>query len=241
MEPEAEKNLWAERDPAGGCRVLSVSPEGAGETLAVTLTLPATVAKAYGLETASPAEPAARVKLHILVEQYAELDLRRGELTAEQAEAVLEAGRLCDAIRRGLSLLQYGDQSPRQLARKLTARGISRDTAAAAVEYLSEKGYVREDDTARLRAEQGVRKLWGPHRIREDLRAHGFSPDATEEALEGLAEVDWIENCAAAIRKRYGEIPSDRQQRQKLMAAVLRLGYDSETVKDALRLILGGK
>ncbi len=222
MELETEKNGCAELDADGACRILSVSPEGEGETLAVTLMR----------------EDGEKLRIHILVEQYADLGLRRGKLPPEQTDALLEAGRLCDAIRRGLSLLQYGDQSPRRLADKLTARGIPRETAAAAVEYLSAKGYIREDDTARLRAEQSVRKLWGPRRIREDLRAHGFSAEATEEALEGLSEVDWAENCAAAIRKKYREVPADRQQRQKLMAAILRLGYDSETVKDALRMIL---
>ncbi len=222
MSAETEKNGGSELDGGGVYRILSVSPEGEGETLAVTLM------RGDG----------AKRRLHILVEQYAELGLRRWELSSEEAEALLEAGRLCSAIRRGLSLLQYGDQSRRRLADKLTARGISREVASAAVEYLSEKGYIREDDTARLRAEQGVRKLWGPLRIREDLRAHGFASDAIEEALEGLSEVDWVESCAAAIRKKYGEIPADRQQRQKLMAAVLRLGYDGETVKEALRMIL---
>jgi SOS response regulatory protein OraA/RecX len=56
--------------------------------------------------------------------------------------------------------------------------------------------------------------------------------------MDSLAEVDWVENCAAAIRKKYCVIPEDRGARQKLMAAVLRLGYDSETIKDALRSVL---
>ena len=222
MSAETEKNGCAALDDGGVYCILSVSPEGEGDTLAVTL-------------MRSDGE---KRRLHILVEQYAELGLRRGELTSEEAEALLEVGRLCHAIRRGISLLQYGDQSRRRLGDKLTARGISREVASAAVDYLSEKGYIREDDTARLRAEQGVRKLWGPRRIREDLRAHGFSIEATDEALEGLCEVDWTENCAAAMRKKYGEIPEDRQERKKLMAAVLRLGYDSETIRDALRMLL---
>ena len=202
--------------------ILSVAPEGEGEILAVTLL------RSDGKQ----------LRLHILVEQYTDLGLRQGELSPEQAEALLDAGRLCDAIRRGLSLLQYGDQSRRRLADKLVSRGMSREIAAAAAEYLAEKGYIREDNSARIRAEQGVRKLWGPRRIREDLRAHGFASEAVEDAMDSLAEVDWVENCAAAIRKKYCVIPEDRGARQKLMAAVLRLGYDSETIRDALRSIM---
>ena len=222
MEAETEKVLSSVLDAVDVHRVLSVSPEGEGDTVAVTLL----------------GRDGEELRLHILVEQYAELGVRVGTLSPSEAEALREAGRLCHAIRRGLALLQYGAPSSRRLADKLVARGVSRDTAAEAVAYLAERGYIREDHTARLRAEQGVRKLWGPRRIREDLRAHGFSPEAVEEALEELSEVDWEENCAAAIRKKYRVIPEDRQERQKLMAAILRLGYDSETVRDAVRMIL---
>ena len=134
--------------------------------------------------------------------------------------------------------VKYGDQSARRLAYKLTAKGVDRDTAARATAYLAERGYIHEDDTATLRAEQDLRKGWGERRIREDLIAHGFTREAVEEAIESLSDVDWVENCAAVIRKKYGEIPEDKGERQKLMAAMMRLGYDADTVKAAARRIL---
>lgn len=222
MLVEIEKNGREAIDTEELYCVGAITPEGEGEILSVSL-------------LRSDGE---RLHLHILVEQYTDLGLRQGELSPEQAEALLDAGRLCDAIHRGLSLLQYGDQSRRRLADKLVSRGMSREVATAAAEYLAEKGYIREDNSARIRAEQGVRKLWGLRRIREDLRAHGFASEAVEDAMDGLAEVDWVEKCATAIRKKYRVIPEDRGARQKLMAAVLRLGYDSETIKEALRSIM---
>lgn len=213
--------------PAEGCRVLSVTPEGEGETVSVVLILP-------------PAEGGKprRIQLHLLTEQYATLHVQVGEVSPEQADVFLEAGKLCAAIRRGMGLLKYGDQSARRLASKLVAKGIDRETAKAAAEYLSEKGYIREDDTARLRAEQGVRKGWGPRRIREDLWAQGFTADATEDALEALSEVDFSENCAGVIRKKYGSVPADRTERQKMTAALMRLGYDSDDIREAMRRVL---
>jgi hypothetical protein len=68
-----------------------------------------------------------------LVEQYAELKVQTGTVTPAYAETLLDAGRLCGAIRRGMALLQYGDQSARRLAYKLTAKGVDRDIAARAV------------------------------------------------------------------------------------------------------------
>ena len=111
---------------------------------------------------------------------------------------------------------------------------MDRETAAAAVAYLAAKGYIHEDSTAALRAEQGLRKGWGERRIREDLCAHGFSREAVEEAMESLSDVDWAEACAAVLRKRYGEIPAERGQRQKLIAAMMRLGFEAEDIRTAM-------
>ena len=213
--------------PPDTCAVLSVTPAWEGETVTVVLALPDPGGKR-----------AQRVSFHLLVEQYAELGVKAGEITPEEADTLLDAGKLCGAIRRGISLLGYGDQSARRLAYKLTAKGIDRDTAARATVYLTEKGYIREDDTAALRARGGVSKGWGERRIREDLMAHGFTREAVEEAMEDLADTDWVENCAAAIRKKYGEIPEDKGERQKLIAAMMRLGYDTDTVREAMREIL---
>ncbi len=213
--------------PADGYHVLSVTPEGEGETVAVVLSLP----------NAEGGKPS-RVKLHLLVEQYADLGIKVGGLTHEEADILLTAGKLCAAIRRGMGVLAYGDQSARRLASKLVAKGIDRETATAAAAYLAEHGFIREDDTARLRAEQGVRKGWGPRRIREDLWAQGFTPDAAEDAMEALSEVDFSENCAAVIRKKYGSVPEDRPARQKMVAALMRLGYDSDEIREAMRKVL---
>lgn len=213
--------------PPDTCAVLSVTPAGEGETVTVVLALPDPEGK-----------KAQRVSFHLLVEQYAELGVKTGEITPEEADTLLDAGRLCGAIRRGIALLGYGDQSARRLAYKLTAKGVDRDTAARAVAYLTEKGYIREDDTATLRAEQDLRKGWGERRIREDLMTHGFTREAVEEAMESLSDTDWVENCTAAIRKKYGEIPEDKSERQKLMAAMMRQGYDTDTVREAMREIL---
>ncbi len=207
-----------------GYAIRSVRPEGEGETVAVVLSVPGEAG-------------AERVKLHLLVEQYAELGIRPGVVDEMTADALLAAGRLCAAVKRGMNLLAYGDRSARRLVYKLTAKGVERAVAEEAAAYLSEKGYIREDDTARRRAEQGLRKQWGPRRIREDLRAQGFTADAVDEAMETLADVDFEAACAAVIRKKYRAVPADRADRQKLMAALMRLGYDGDTIRAALRRV----
>ena len=175
--------------------------------------------------------------VRLLVEQYAALSPKQGALTPERADALFCAGRLAEAVCRAASLLQYGDQSGRRLVYKLTARGIDRAIAEEAVAYLADKGLIAEDRGAVRRAEQDARKLWGPRRIREDLRAQGYERDAIEAAMLALedAEVDFARNCALVIRRKWGALPADRVARAKCRAALLRLGYEAETVREAER------
>ena len=224
--------------------ILSVTAEGAGETMTVVLALPRE-------DGANEGGKPRRVRVSLLPEQYADLRaegiaMTAGGLSPEQAEALLAAGALCDAIRRGLGLLQYGDRSARRLASGLIAKGVARDTAEEAAAYLARKGYIREADTALLRAGQNVRKGWGPRRIREDLRAHGFEGDAVEQAMESLEDVDFVDACAAVIRKKYSSIsftgsgrdertPERQNDLRKMTAALMRLGYDMEHIRGAVR------
>ncbi len=202
--------------------ILSVTPEGEGETVAIVLRTPASA----GGE---------KRKLHLLVEQYTDLSVRTGIIDPETADALLAAGRLCAAIRRGMHLLAYGDQSARRLVFKLTAKGVDRASAEAAAAYLTERGYIREDTAARLRVEADLRKGWGPRRIREDLRANGFTPEAIDDAMQCTLDCDFEEMCASVIRKKYRSVPGGRAERQKMIAALLRLGYDMEVIRAAMR------
>ena len=145
-----------------------------------------------------------------------------------------EEDPLRKAIQKGLDILARGDLSARRLAEKLMEKGCEREMAIHATKYLMEKGYLREKETACRFAEQGKGKGWGPHRISEDLRAKGFAPKALQGALDSLADTDWVEACARVMAKRYREVPEDRAGRQKRIAAMMRLGYDAETVRRAM-------
>lgn len=222
--------------------ILSVTPEGSGDMIAVSLAIPSRdIADTTEERTAPPPKPR-RVRICLLVEQYAELRsegicLECGDISEEHAARLTDAGALCEAIRRGMAALQYGDRSARRLIHSLTAKGVTRERAEAAVAYLIRKGYIREEDAARHRAGCDLRKGWGPRRIREDLRAQGLESEAVEAAMEELSEVDFRENCARVIRKKYGKLPTDRGERQKMTAALIRLGYDSEHIRGAARLL----
>lgn len=187
-----------------------------------------------------------RREIPVTVEQYAALSLRQGALTPEQGRALMQAGDLCLAVRKGMELLGYGDMSARRMVYKLTARGVTRETAGEAAAWLQAHGLLREDDAALRRAAQDARKLWGPRRILQDLRAQGYSAEAASAALDALTgadldpdeplpsdAVDFLINCETAIRKKFGGVPEERDERRKMTAALIRLGYDTDVIREA--------
>lgn len=187
-----------------------------------------------------------RQRIPLMAEQYAGMGVSVGSISVEEAARLTEAGQLCRAIRKGMELLGYGDLSVRRMVWKLTVRGADRETAAGAATYLKEKGFLREESAAERRAEQGARKLWGPRRIRQDLMAQGYEEAAVQAAMEALSDpenpetTDYIANCATLIRKKYGEVPADRQERQRMLAGLTRLGYTYEQVREAARMVSEG-
>lgn len=158
------------------------------------------------------------------------------------AASPAEEDPLQAAIRAGLNLLGFGDRPARRLLSELKAKGFDGEVAQAAVERIVAMGYIREGSAAESRIRQNLRKGWGARRIREDLRARGYSPEVIEEATAAaLAEVDPAEACAAVIAKKYGGVPADQGERRKMTAALLRLGYESGEIREAMRLLRRGE
>ena len=176
----------------------------------------------------------------ISVNDCADLRLCAGDCTEEQYDAVAYAASRYAARRRGLSLLAYGRCSEKALCRKLCARGIEREIAAEAAASLARDGFLDDSADALAEAERGVTKLWGALRIAAALRNKGYDDDSVRDALASLEDngVDFVENCAALIRKRFPKLPSDPKEKQKMYASLARMGYTAAEIRDAVRRCL---
>ena len=138
-------------------------------------------------------------------------------------------------VQRALGLLVRREHSRKELTRKLAARGVEADEAAAAVERLAGEGW--QDDTrfaeslVRGRAASG----YGPLYVRAELVTHGLSSDAIAAALEGF-EGDWTDNARDLVRRRFGPAgPLDLAQRRKAAALLARRGFDGDSIRAATR------
>ena len=174
-----------------------------------------------------------REHLALMTARLAQLP-KVGAISAEELEDLRREAGVCAAIGAGLRCLGAGGSSKRRLVEKLRLRGFDFETAAAATEALSEKGYLREEESALREAEKGLSKLWGDRRILADLSAKGYHGGALKYAEARLRSEDSVARCAQLIRKRRMAAPRDEGEMRKFFAALVRYGYTPEEIKKAL-------
>ena len=174
---------------------------------------------------------------YILPEQYAALKLRRGEIDTDTVDALEEASKLSEAIRKGLHLLSYGAQSEKVLKHKLRARGFDPEIAAAAAAHLGRLGLMDESADAMRVALSCRRKHWGMRRILSHLFEKGYPESVIRAVQAELEEEDFVPDCVELILSRYRGAPDGREEKQKMTAALMRYGYSLGEIRRAIDLV----
>ncbi len=169
----------------------------------------------------------------------ADLRLSVGACDTDCYDAVSRGAEIGAAVKRGLYLLGYGSCSERALLRKLVSKGVAKEIAVQAVEEIGRRGYLNEDADALREAEKGVAKLWGQRRIAAALASKGYSHEAIQHALYALEDrgVEYAELCAERIRRKEGAVPTDPEDRRRMMASLQRNGFSISEIREAFRLL----
>jgi regulatory protein len=147
-----------------------------------------------------------------------------------------------------LRALERTRRTRRELERRLRDRGIEPDVARAALERLERVGLVDDLEYARafLREKLGRRAV-GARLLRGQLVARGVSGAVADEAMAELAsaedagastrtELERAQRAAAQFARRYARLDA-KTRRQRLSAALVRRGFDYDTVSEALRAL----
>ena len=168
--------------------------------------------------------------------RFSQLKLSVGEASTDIYDEVSYYGKLYEACKQAMSFLAYGDCSRRKLIAKLRGKGIEPEIAEEAVSELESKGYINDIVNAAREAERCARKLWGKRRITAALYEKGYEEEASRRAIFALedAGVDFTENCAELICKRYDDLPADPKEKAKLFASMTRYGYSSSEINSAI-------
>lgn len=161
---------------------------------------------------------------------------KRSSAPAAPAPAAARGARAAgpDPRRKALELLTRREHSRRELASKLRARGFDAETAESTVDEMAGRGWQDEARFAQALARSRAGSGHGPVRIRAELQQHAIADDLIDAALDAC-EVDWREQAAELLRRRFGPgRPADRKEYARRGAFLQRRGYDLDAIRHAM-------
>ena len=154
--------------------------------------------------------------------------------TQDKAQS-LAATEASAATQKALALLARCEQCRAGLARKLLAKGFSKDTVEGVLDALEERDFL--SDRRFARAWLNSRRIGhyeGRSRLLSELAARGIDKEVSKEAVDSFfEEFDEEEICRKAAKKLVAQGKSG----EKLMASMQRAGFSWKMSANVLREI----
>lgn len=171
-------------------------------------------------------------------DQFDRFDLEQGEIIDDAHFLRIREEHLFDNARRhAFSILSYGENNKRTLSQKLQRQGFSRELSDNVALYMEHRGYIDEKKQMGLLIDTYLKKKFGRIKIVEELILKGYRRDEVQEYVKtALADVNFVENCAWIIEHKYAPLPKDPDEIKKMIAALMRYGYNIGDIKEGIRL-----
>ena len=142
------------------------------------------------------------------------------------------------ARKRAMYLLGNRPYSAAALKEKLL-NNYSEATADRVIGDMTRYGFLNDKEYARRLASSIINgKKYGLHRAKAEMRRKGVPDELIEEALSEYSREDMTESLTQLVRKKYADKISDRDGRQKVIAALARRGYGFGEIKAAITTVL---
>ena len=139
------------------------------------------------------------------------------------------------AMAKAVALLASRARTEKEIADALRQHAYPEQTVARVRARQHEAGYLDDGDFAEQWAAFRASKGLGERRIRMELRQKGVDADTIERALSSVDEEDQMDGALKAAQKAArGKELSQPAERQKVLAALARRGYDYATARAAL-------
>ena len=161
-------------------------------------------------------------------------------LTQEQFDTLEYDASMWEAVKKGIDILSYGDNTKAALITKLRQRGFDRYLSEDAADYIAALGYIDESRMLSRAVEQLANtKLYGSSRIKNELRKKGISQEIIRDELDALlAEVDFEANLVRLVSKKCDMARlADPKYRESVYAAFHRLGYSPSDTRAAIKTL----
>ena len=154
------------------------------------------------------------------------------ELDEEQLSRLKYLSDRDRARAKGLELISRRMLSVKELEQKLVQKGISEEAAHDCALWLEENRFLDDEAYASALARHYSAKGYGALRLRHELSRRGVERELWDDAVEHMPEnTDKIDKFIAARLKDR----SDREQINKVSAALFRRGFSWEEIRQALR------
>lgn len=143
------------------------------------------------------------------------------------------------ALDKAVSLLASRARTEKEIVSALRQNAYPEQTIARVMARLHDEGYINDAAFAGQWVSARTAKGMGARRIRQELRLKGVSQSDIDEALNSVDEEETMDSAVQAAEKASrGRNPSDPADRQKIIAALVRRGYDFSTAKTALQRLM---
>ena len=114
-------------------------------------------------------------------------------------------------------------------------RGFDPETIDRVLEDLGARDWLSDRRFAEQYVASRRERGYGPIRIREELRHRGIEDEISSACLDDR-DSGWRDEAGRALRRRFGASDSlDRAEWARRARFLVRRGYDSEQIRDALR------
>lgn len=171
--------------------------------------------------------------LRITGHELLQFGLYPGMDLSPQLMVQLEAsGKRSEGRVKAAQLASGRMMSRKELADKLSRKGIAPDTAEEAVEWLTSLGAVDDAAYAGVIARHYAASGYGPGRVRQELQKRGVPRELWDDALAQLP--DSADAIDGFLKKKLGGRTPDRAALKKLSDALLRRGFSWSDIRPAL-------
>ena len=141
------------------------------------------------------------------------------------------------AFNSAMYSLDMRDHSEKEIRQKLS-RKYDEQSVDSAVEKLLDLGLVNDRRYAELLSrELFERKKYGKSRVKNELFRKGIASDVINEVIDAYEEEnepDNVQRIVDIIEKKYYNKLLDEKSRQKVIAALVRLGYSFSDIRQAM-------
>ncbi|WP_165822495.1 RecX family transcriptional regulator [Paenibacillus montanisoli] len=166
--------------------------------------------------------------------------LKGREIHPDELKQIVEEDSRHRAYILALSYLGVRQRTEKEILRYLARKEIDAESAAKAIERLSQEGLVNDKLYAAMYASERMRtQLKGRRLLQQELLQRGIAKDTAKLASQKLNEQSETETAIRAAEKKWPFIKGEpRERKQKLAVFLLRRGFPMNTVKDAVKAVV---